>query len=296
MPLPITRYAGGKGAVIETYPHLFPSAASIAARGGVFREVFAGAAAVSLHRYAGRCSIALSDWNGWMVRLHRVVRDNPHALAAVLTRMSTRYDKETYLQVRAMLNAGTLGPVDEAVAVLVILRWGYNGLFRVNRMGKINTPFGKPSKAGTIPRLFDPANLFAVSAALQGVPLERLDFERSAARAMRRDVVYLDPPYEPISPTASFTAYAPDWRVARAVDPAGPLHVDPGSDLARIVRTCLDLDARGVQWMLSNSDTPITRRAFARRHVHRIMVPRSISSATTKRAAVPEIFVTNYPV
>ena len=76
------------------------------------------------------------------------------------------------------------------------------GLYRVNASGGFNVPHGRYKR----PKIYDPARLRAAAEALQGVVIEEADFERACKRAKPGDAVYLDPPYLPVSKTASFSA------------------------------------------------------------------------------------------
>lgn len=289
MLAPPFRYVGGKSWLLAEHGDLLPTAEEVAARGGTFRSTFLGGAAVELGRFAGRCPCAFSDVNGPVLRAYRTLRDHPEALLAALAYWAPRYSKGAFHAHRAALRAGNLRGIDEAVSVFIILAWGYNGLWRVSRRSGLNTPMGRPSAPGRRPKLFDADNLRACAAALQGVPLREHDFEVGLACARRGDLVYLDPVYEPVSVTANFTGYAGTWRVATS-------HDLRGSDLGRLVAACERLDARGVQWALSNADTEITRRAFTRKgwRVHSLLAARSVNSKATKRGPVPEILVVNY--
>ncbi len=289
MLLPPFRYVGGKSWLLAEHAELLPTAEEIAARGGTFRASFLGGGAIELGRFAGRCPVVLSDINGPVLRAYRTLRDHTESLLAALAYWAPRYSKAAFHQHRAAIRSGTLRGVDEAVAVFIILGWGYNGLWRVSRKSGLNTPMGAPGTPGRRPKLYDADNLRAVAAALQGAVLREHDFEVAVACARVADFMYFDPVYEPVSLTANFTGYAGTWRVARS-------HDLRGSDLGRLVAACERLDERGVQWAISNADTEITRRAFTRKgwRVHSLLAARNVNSKAAKRGPVPEILAVNY--
>lgn len=288
MPAPIFKYVGGKRWLADKHANLLPDPDDVARRGGTYREAFMGGAAVALALYVGRCPVVLSDANGLLVRTFLTVRDHLDPLLAQLQELEPLYSRELFESYRDALNAGSLSGVDEAVAMFVIIAWGFNGLWRVNKQGKVNTSPGKPSKAGTIPKLVDEANLLAVSMALKGVPIREQDFEEAIGEARPGDAVYLDPVYEPVSKTSCFTAYPGGWRVASRGE-GKPL--DETADVFRLAKCCERLSAQGIEWALSNSDTPVTRAVFSRWEITTLLAGRSVSSKTSERGSVTEILV-----
>jgi DNA adenine methylase len=168
--------------------------------------------------------------------------------------------------------------------MIFLNRTCYNGLFRVNARGQFNVPFGKYKK----PRICDSNNLRAVSNVLQDVTLQLGDFEDTAAWVDDRTFVYFDPPYRPISKTASFNAY----------DKNG-FGDDQQQRLAAFFR---DLDARGVHLMLSNSDPKNLNPKdtffddlYTGFHIQRVAAKRNINSKAEKRGAITELLITNPP-
>ena len=120
----------------------------------------------------------------------------------------------------------------------------------------------------------------AASKALAGVEIVETDFQDVTRDLGRRDFVYLDPPYVPVSRTASFTAYAKDG-------------FSP-DDQARLARELWALKRRGAQAMLSNADTQITRELYDGLALHVIRAPRSISCDGATRGDTGELVVTTW--
>jgi DNA adenine methylase len=212
----------------------------------------------------------LSDVNREIVDCYTAVRDDVAGLVVALR--DHRYDSKHYYAVRAA-DPAKLPLVERAARTIFLNKTGFNGLYRVNRAGKFNVPFGRYAK----PAICDEANLRACSAALANVELVAADFERAAARASAGDFVYFDPPYVPLSRTAAFTAYAP-----------GGFDLDAQARLAAFFGK---LAGRGVAVLLSNSDVPEIRKLYARYRMDSIEATRVINCKATRRGPVRELLV-----
>jgi DNA adenine methylase len=152
----------------------------------------------------------------------------------------------------------------------------FNGLHRVNRRGEFNVPAGKYKN----PRILDAENLRAASTALARADVRCAGFEELLGSARPGDFVYLDPPYVPLTATASFTAYAQDGF--------GMAEQERLRDVYR------ELDRRGCKLMLSNSDTPAVRALYREWRIDVVMAPRAVSCDGAGRQAVAEVVVRNY--
>jgi DNA adenine methylase len=174
-----------------------------------------------------------------------------------------------------------------AAMLLYLNRTGYNGLFRLNARGGFNVPAGRYARV----RICDAANLRQVSAAFgaPGVSLAVCPFEDALAEAGAGDFVYLDPPYAPVSATASFTAYT-----------AGGFGAAQQRALQRRV---VELAGRGAQVVLSNSAVPEIRALYDRNPAARraglrartVPARRAINSRGAGRGAVLEYLISNVP-
>jgi DNA adenine methylase len=165
-------------------------------------------------------------------------------------------------------------------------RTGFNGLYRLNSQGSYNVPAGRYAN----PRICDASNLRAVARALAspGVTLAQGSYE-SVLSARRGDLVYLDPPYAPVSTTARFTSYT-----------ANGFSED---DQRRLKEVVLELADRGCAVVLSNSTAPIIRELYegdsrvrrAKLHTHKVPARRAINSDPTARGDVMEFIISNVP-
>ena len=263
----ILKWAGGKRsltpAIIATFP---PDYA-----GKRYHEPFLGGGAVFFTIRPSRGTV--NDVNPRLVNFYRVVRDNPDALIAEASKYP--YDKGMYYRLRDRFNGGGLDPVEDAALLLYLNKTGYNGLYRVNSGGKFNVPFGTYRNPTIVPA----GDIHSASEALRRVELRSDDFSYILDVAEEGDLVYLDPPYEPLSRTSNFNTYSPSGF--------------PWSEQERLAGIVRELDRRGVLFTLSNSE-PVRRlyRGFKVRVVH---ANRSINTKTSARGPVREIIVTNIP-
>jgi DNA adenine methylase len=262
---PFLKWAGGKGRLIEQLrPHL-------PAPFKRYFEPFAGGAALFFALAPSRAS--LTDVNAELIDCYRTIRDDVDDVITALKRH--RYVPEHYYRVRA-IDPAKLPLPQRAARTIFLNKTGYNGLYRVNRAGKFNVPMGRY----TNPTVCDAENLRACSQALQGVELEQRDFAEQASRAKVGDFVYFDPPYDPMSPTSAFTSYAP-----------GGFGIEGQRRLAQLFA---DLARKGVQVVLSNSDTPFIRELYRPFRVTPILASRSINSRGSRRGKVGEVLVTSF--
>jgi DNA adenine methylase len=268
LPKPFLKWAGGKRQIIDDLRRRMPASF------GGYLELFHGGGALffELHRRGllkGKC-IVLADFNQELIDTYTAVRDD---VAGVINALGRHiFDKQHYYAVRAR-DPFSLPLVDRAARMIYLNRAGYNGMYRLNRKGRFNIPFGRHKN----PRICDAPNLREVSQALRGVDLRCESFEVSAQLARAGDFVYLDPPYVPVSPTASFTTYS-----------AGGFN-EP--DQLQLVDTFEDLDHRGVYVMETNSDTNWVRDHYPTFRQDRVQARRSINCKAAKRGKVDELII-----
>jgi DNA adenine methylase len=185
-------------------------------------------------------------------------------------------DPDYFYALRGLELAG-LDPVRRAARLVFLNRTCFNGLYRVNRAGRFNVPFGRYKN----PRVLHADQLRASSRALQGVRLVVGDFTATLRAARRGGAAYLDPPYVPRSATSTFTAYAQD----RFTD----------DDHRRLLEAFLRLQRRGVPVLLSNSDCRFTRALYRGLRVKAVRAGRSINAVAARRGPVSELLVHGAP-
>jgi DNA adenine methylase len=265
---PIVKWAGGK---TQLLPELLARVPEFAGR---YHEPFAGGAALFFALAEEHRVCLLSDSNARLINLYLCVKSRVEGVISRLRVLEHEHSAETYYAARQVFNDAT-GGEDEAALFVYLNKTCFNGLYRVNRSGAFNVPFGDYAR----PTICDAENLRAASRALAGTVLSASDFRASAERATAGDLVYFDPPYVPLSATSSFTAYAGAFGEAEH------------RELARVF---LDLEMRGVHVMLSNSDTPLARELYADWAIERVAARRSINSRADRRGELGEILVCNW--
>lgn len=265
---PFLKWAGGKGRLLAQFEPLFPE------KIGDYHEPFLGSGAVFFRlreRIGGR--VYLSDRIAELVHTFETVRDDVGGLIRHLGRHV--YKSEHYYRVRGQ-NPARLSPAGLAARFIYLNRTGFNGLYRVNKSGRFNVPFGRY----TNPTICDAGVLHAAAAALAGADIARRGFAEITDWAEAGDFVYLDPPYQPLSKTANFTAYT-----------AGGFGENEQRHLAGV---CRQLDKLGARFMLSNSDTPLIREIYSGFDIRQVFAARAINSTASKRGKIPEVVVRNY--
>jgi DNA adenine methylase len=173
-----------------------------------------------------------------------------------------------------------LTPIQRASRLIYLNKTCFNGLFRVNSQGQFNVPFGKYKN----PNIVNEIVLRAAHHYLSTNDIQILngDFADAVANARRGDFVYLDPPYDPVSDTSSFTGYSLDG-FGRA-------------EQERLRDLYLDLHERGCKVLLSNSATDFIKDLYDHNdfHIEIVGATRSINSVATKRGKIDEVLVRNY--
>ena len=274
-PSPFVKWAGGKGRLLAQLTPLLPP--------GVDRmrhvEPFVGGGALFFARRPERA--LLCDVNASLIGTYVAVRDAPHAVLAALERLADAHDEATYYAVRDRYNDRAQAPAYDgspspAAMFIYLNKTCFNGLHRVNSRGEFNVPVGRYDN----PRIVDTDGLLAASHALAGADLEHCSFDAMVERARPGDFVYFDPPYAPVSETASFTSYA-----------SGGF----GFDAQVLLRDVFaELDRRRCKLMLSNSDVPAIRALYEGFRIHEVQAPRAINANVRRRGPVRELVICNY--
>lgn len=259
---PFLKWAGGK---TQLLPHIFARFPATFRR---YHEPFLGGGAVffSLQPKVG----LLSDVNEDLVATYKAIQNNVEDVIQALHEHSA--DETHYYEVRAQQSAN-LGVIQGAARTIFLNRTCFNGLYRVNRKGQFNVPYGRYDN----PTICNSDNLRAVSAALASADIRHSSAFDIGPRVRRGDLVYFDPPYDPISPSASFTSYA-RFSFGR-------------EEQERLSCFFRRLANRGVHVLLSNSDTPFIRELYKDFKIDRVYARRAINSRADRRGTVGEVIV-----
>jgi len=266
--LPFLKWAGGKGQLLKQYEEFLPSPKQI----GRYFEPFIGSAA--LFFYLQPNNALLADSNENLIETYRVIQNDVDNLIRVLG--SHKNDEAYFYQMRA-LNPNQMGAVERAARLIYLNKTCFNGLYRENKKGEFNVPFGRYAN----PTICDPERLRTASRALQGVELLIADFEEATVGCDFGDFIYFDPPYVPITATSSFTSYNRDGFTV--------------NDHIRLADTFHCLASKGCDVMLSNSSAPLVYDLYSGRGytITEIEARRSINSNPNRRGPITELLITN---
>lgn len=222
----------------------------------------------------------ICDRNELLITTYRVIRENVDALIEQLAVHQHNHSEAYFYRVRAMDQQSDYAALDDvikAARLLYLNRTCFNGLYRVNRSGFFNTPFGHYAN----PTICDVDVLRAVHTYLTHATVNIMhgSYQTAIAQASRGSVVYFDPPYH--SPTKrNFTSYA-----AEGFDE---------QDQIELARHFTELSQRGVYCLLSNADTPLMHTLYADYHIDIIPAKRAINSNAAARGAVNEVLIRNW--
>jgi DNA adenine methylase len=266
---PFLKWAGGKTQLLSTFDQFLPD------KFNRYFEPFVGGGAVFFHM-AGRedgLPAHISDLNDELINCYSVVRDNVEQLIKALKKH--RNESDYYYQVRAM-DTTRMGAVQRAARLIYLNKTCFNGLYRVNRRGEFNVPFGSYKN----PRTCDEDNLHAVSAALRNTQLHHQHFVDALKGAKKGDFVYLDPPYQPLSATSNFTSYT-----SKCFGEA---------DQKKLASVVAALHKRGCYVMLSNSDNEFVRELYKDFRQETVYANRAINCRADRRGRISELLILNY--
>lgn len=274
-PKPFVKWVGGKRQLLRQFRELclYPPE-DFNPITNTYYEPFVGGGAVFFDLLPKNAE--LSDLNSELVTTYNVIKNSVDELIQSLQKHI--YDKEYYLEVRAR-KAEVLSDVEVASRFIFLNRTGFNGLYRVNKSGQFNVPFGRYNN----PVICDKDNLQRVSDALQDVVIKHQDYKSVLKTAKSGDFVYLDPPYYPINATSSFTSYTAEGFLEK--------------EQVELRDTFIKLHKKGCFVMLSNSDTPFINDLYSeldRVVINKITAGRAINSKGSGRGKITEVLVTNY--
>ncbi len=257
-------------------------------------EPFIGGGAVLfrlLSQYPNIHRAIINDINPDLYEAYQTIQQRPEALVEVLQGIQETYDnlvseeeRRAYFDaLRTEFNKRDIEPLRNTALLIALNKTCFNGLYRVNSKGKFNVPFGKYER----PRICDPQTIRANSELLQRVTILKGDFSKTIEQVSGRAFYYMDPPYKPLSATASFNSY-----VSEAFDDASQL---------RLAEFCRELDAAGHLWLMSNSDVKNTDQdnhffdeLYQDFQIQRIRAKRAINSNGEKRGEISELLIANY--
>lgn len=273
---PFLRWVGGKQAFLARLGSILPPVA------GTYYEPFLGSGAVFFHlqRVQGRpLEAVLGDSNLQLIQTFDAVRTDPSkvydALGALQDEYSAAENKSAFFyRIRDAYNEEL--PATDAAKFIFLNRTCWNGLYRVNQLGRFNVPYGRPKRDRVIPELEELKN---AGAALIRAKLRASSWENTIAKAKPGDFVFLDPPY--------YSDIERDDRKYRARSFTLANH-------ERLAERLRNLADRGIDFILTNSAEPVMVDLYASHElsVRTVDMPRSISTKVKERVSAPELVVT----
>lgn len=269
IPRPFLRWAGGKQKIAKQLAKFAPPVSSYRR----YYEPFLGGGALFFAIRPRQAT--LSDVNSSLVNCYQEVARNHCAVARLVMRYANSDCPDFYYHLRAQ-PLGVMKPIQRAAAFIYLNKAAFNGIYRVNKQGHFNVPYGPSIRGPAVPSA---SELRLAAHCLRRSRIVSEDFERAVSRAQKGAFVYLDPPYPPRSDTAFFTHYCEDrfgWH-----------------EQVRVARVFAELDARGCLVMLSNAWRARIIDLYKGFHTFRVDALRWVGS-NGDRFGVREAVITNY--
>lgn len=290
---PFIKWVGGKGQLIEQLEAQLPADFGNW-KNVTYIEPFVGGGAMLFHmlqQYPNIKHAVINDINQELITCYKTVRDYPNQLIESLNNIENTYlnlqtideRKQFFMSVRDQYNDKNQDPVENTTKFIFLNKTCFNGLYRVNKKGFFNVPFGKY----TNPTICDPDTIRKDSELLQQVEILTGDFEDTFAYADGKTLFYFDPPYRPLSDTSSFNDYTKESFNDNAQ--------------IRLKEYCDKINSAGFNFMLSNSDCKNKNEddnffdtLYSAYQIERVWASRSVNSNPNKRGKLTEILVHNY--
>jgi DNA adenine methylase len=270
MSKPLIKWVGGKRQLMSKIKELLPE------NYNRYFEPFIGGGAVFFELKHENSFI--NDYNPELTNLYLTVKNKPKELIEDLKKHVNT--EEYYFYIRNLDRNHEeyikLSDVEKASRFIFLNRTCFNGIYRVNSKGQNNVPYGKYSN----PKIVDEENILSCSKLLETTTIMTGDFENIKVHINPGDLVYLDPPYVPLTDTANFTSYT-----------------DKGFDSSmqlRVRELCDYIDSIGAYFIVSNSSAPLVLELYRNYEIQLVSANRSLSASTEGRAKVMEVLVKNF--
>ena len=298
---PFMKWAGGKSQLLGQFQKYYPKELKVG-RIKKYFEPFLGGGAVFLDIAQNFLieSAFLTDINEELILAYKVIQRNPESLIEFLWKYSKQYynlseeeRKEYFYEVRTNLNLQRFqinyrryskNWIPRAAQLIFLNKTCFNGLFRLNKKGEFNVPFGRYKN----PKILDEENILALSKILQISEINAGNFYSTENKIDENSFVYFDPPYRPISKTSSFTSYS-------KYSFNDPEQIKLGRYFTKLARE------KNAKLMLSNSDPTnvnsndtFFKDLFSGFKIHNILANRMINCNGEKRGRIKELVITNY--
>ena len=264
-PKPFVKWVGGKRQLVNEIHKRIPL------NFNRYYEPFIGGGAVFFSN--GFNKAIISDVNQELINAYNVIKENVDNL--IISLKKHLYNEEYFYELRKK-DTSDLSNIERASRFIYLNKTCYNGLYRVNKKGKFNVPFGKYKS----PLICDEENLKAVNYKLIKTKILCTDFEKSVLTAKENDFVYFDPPYMPLSSTSYFVGYSKNGFAY--------------NEQLRLKNVYKKLSEKGVYCMLSNSYTNEVKELYSEYNIDTVKATRVINSKANGRGKIKEVIITNY--
>ncbi|WP_438341360.1 DNA adenine methylase [Mycoplasma sp. 3341] len=270
---PILKWVGGKRQLLDEISRLIPP------KFNWYLEPFVGGAAVLLAILPNKAII--NDLNKDLLNICITVKTQSYELLELLKKHQSNNSKEYFYYLRNQDRDSDFRQKDflfKASRLIYLNKTCFNGLYRVNKQGHFNSPYGYYKN----PNIANKESILELSSYLNENHIEIFcrDYKEVLKVARNGDFVYLDPPYMPISKSSSFTNYTKEGFTKQ--------------QQIELKEECDKLHSRGVKFLLSNSDHELIRELFKEYKIKAIQAKRLINSVATKRGKVNEVLIWNY--
>jgi DNA adenine methylase len=245
-------------------------------------EPFLGGGALLFALHPNKAIVG--DSNAELINVYSVIKKNPADLIESLKQHKNEADY--FYEIRSLdrdpINYAKLTELQLASRFIYLNKTCYNGLYRVNNAGQLNAPFGRYKNPNIVNSSVIQAlnTYFNENDILFNAGTYKDTLSKINTNKLNKIFVYLDPPYDPISQTASFTGYTANGFSRK--------------DQEELKQTCDSLNKAGIKFMLSNSDTEFINELYKDYNISKLQAKRSINSNGNKRGNVGEVVVRNY--
>ncbi|MBL1210379.1 DNA adenine methylase [Geminocystis sp. GBBB08] len=293
-PKPFLKWVGGKTQLISQIDQLINKIIDEEKKEFTYVEPFVGGGAILFHilnQFYNIENIVINDVNYNLINAYREIQTNHLELIDLLLNIETQFytlktleeKQKFYLAKREIFNSINDYSTEKIASLLFLNKTCFNGLYRVNKKGKFNVPFGKYKK----PNICNKNNLISVHHYLQKVTILQGDFQETLNYATSNTLFYLDPPYKPINSTSSFMSYSEQ--------------VFDDNEQIRLKKFCDKIHRQGNYFILSNSDVKnydnsnnFFDELYQEYNIKRVKARRNINSKGDKRGEIFELLITNF--
>jgi DNA adenine methylase len=271
---PFIKWVGGKrGLLSQLFQH-------IDTKFNNYFEPFVGGGALFFELH-NKCllnnkEVYLFDINSELINCYNIVKNNPKDLIENLKQFKDKHSKDFYYEVRSWDREDDFNnktDLEKATRFIYLNKTCFNGLYRVNKKNQNNVPIG----AYKNPNICDESSILTASRALKNVNILNISYKNVLDYVNENDLVYLDPPYYPLTKTASFTSYSEFDFLEKEQ-----------KELYEVFKL---LDEKGCQVLHSNSYTDFIKDLYKDFKIEEIQANRFINSKANDRGKVFEVLI-----